>query len=127
MNTRWHDNDVYGHVNNTVYYSFFDTAANRYLIDECGLEIDSSSVVAYVVASRCDYFRPIVYPNDIEIGFRVSKLGNKSVVYQFAVFSALLEEACALGSFTHVFVERDSGSSVEIPTMIRSQLEKVHK
>jgi len=123
ITTRWHDNDVYGHVNNVVYYSFFDTSANRFLIEECGLRIETSPVIAYVVASQCEYHSPVAYPSNIEVGFRVKKLGNSSASYEFGVFSQK-EQACALGAFTHVFVERESGRSVSIPEEIKSQLQK---
>lgn len=86
--TRWHDNDVYGHVNNVTYYSFFDTAVNTYLIEEGGLDIHDGEVVGFVVSSACDYFASIAFPERIEIGLRVGKLGNSSVQYELAVFKA---------------------------------------
>lgn len=121
--TRWHDNDIYGHVNNVVYYSYFDTAANRYLIEECGMDIQSDSTVGFVVTSNCEYLSPITYPNAIDVGFRVNRLGNKSVEYGLAVFVEGRDMASAVGSFTHVFVNREEGSSVVIPKKIRVGLE----
>ena len=121
--TRWHDNDIYGHINNVVYYSYFDSAANRYLVEQCGLDIQADQDVGFVVASKCDYLLPIAYPSNIEVGFRVNKLGNKSVEYGFAVFVEGAEQASAIGSFTHVFVNRESGKSVVIPNKIRAGLE----
>lgn len=86
--TRWHDNDVYGHVNNVTYYSFFDTAVNTYLIEQGGLDIHDGEVVGFVVSSACDYFASIAFPERIEIGLRVGKLGSSSVQYELAVFKA---------------------------------------
>ncbi len=121
--TRWHDNDIYGHVNNVVYYSYFDTAINRYLIEECGLDISACNTVGFVVASECEYLSPIAYPNNIEIAFRVNKLGNKSVEYGLAIFLEGGNRAAAVGSVTHVFVKKEEGRSVIIPQKIRSGLE----
>ena len=87
--TRWHDNDVYGHVNNVTYYSFFDTAVNTYLIEEGGLDIHDGDVVGFVVSSACDYFASIAFPDRLDIGLRVGKLGNSSVQYELAVFKAV--------------------------------------
>jgi acyl-CoA thioester hydrolase len=86
ITTRWHDNDVYGHVNNVTYYSFFDTAVNTYLIQTGGLDIHEGEVVGFVVSSACDYFASIAFPDRIEVGLRVGKLGNSSVQYELAVF-----------------------------------------
>ena len=88
ITTRWHDNDAYGHVNNVTYYSFFDTAVNTYLIEVGGLDIHDGEVVGFVVSSACDYFASIAFPDRIEIGLRVGKLGNSSVQYELAVFKA---------------------------------------
>lgn len=123
LTTRWMDNDVYGHVNNVTYYSYFDTVANHYLIERGGLDIQASREVAYVVASHCEYLSPIAYPDKIEAGFRVNKLGNKSVQYGLAIFKQEQETASAFGTFTHVFVNRESGESTRIPEPIRQALE----
>ncbi len=125
LETRWMDNDVYGHVNNVTYYSFFDSAVNRYLIEAGGLDIHHSPIVAFVVRSECDYFSPIAYPDSIEIGLRVNHLGNRSVTYGVAVFCAGAEKASAYGQFVHVFVARASQQAVAIPTQIRAALEKL--
>ncbi len=123
--TRWRDNDVYGHINNVVYYSYFDSAVNRYLTQECGLDIASSAVVGFVVASACTYHSPLAYPVDLEVGIRVNRLGNKSVEYGIAVFEKGADKASADGTFTHVFVDRQQGQSVEMPSQIRMGLKKI--
>lgn len=122
ITTRWHDNDLYGHVNNVTYYSYFDSAVNAYLIEVGGLDIHNGSVVGFVVSSSCDYFASIAFPERIEIGLRVGKLGNSSVEYELAVFKAGEDEACAAGRFVHVFVERASNKPVPIPEPLRSAL-----
>ena len=123
--TRWHDNDVYGHVNNVTYYSFFDTAVNTYLIEVGGLDIHDGEVVGFVVSSAGDYFASIAFPERIDIGLRVGKLGNSSVQYELAVFKAGEEDACAAGRFVHVFVDRASNQPVPIPGRLREALESL--
>lgn len=125
ITTRWMDNDVYGHVNNVTYYSYFDTAANTYLIEEGGLNIESSPVIAYVVNSSCNYSSGIAYPDKIEAGLRVDRLGNSSVQYGIAIFKKGEEQASAYGHFVHVFVERETGKPVPIPEKMRHALEKI--
>ena len=122
ITTRWHDNDLYGHVNNVTYYSYFDSAVNAYLIEVGGLDIHGGAVVGFVVSSSCDYFASIAFPERIEIGLRVGKLGNSSVQYELAVFKAGEDQACAAGRFVHVFVERQSNRPVTIPEPLRSAL-----
>jgi len=116
------DNDIYGHVNNVTYYSYFDTIANQYLIEKGGLDINNGVVVGYVVSSSCEYLSPVAYPDKLEAGFRVTKLGNKSVQYGIAIFKEGEAVASAYGRFTHVFVNRSSGKSVAIPAPIRAAL-----
>ena len=125
ITTRWMDNDIYGHVNNVTYYSYFDTAANRYLIEEGGLDIEDSRIVGYVVNSGCQYHAPITYPEDIQAGLRVDRLGNSSVQYGIAIFKAGEEQAAAHGHFVHVFVERAADRSVPIPDRLRQALERL--
>ncbi|HLD65730.1 MAG TPA: thioesterase family protein [Pseudomonas sp.] len=122
ITTRWHDNDLYGHVNNVTYYSFFDSAVNTYLIERGGLDIHEGSVVGFVVSSACDYFASIAFPERIEIGLRVGTLGNSSVQYELAVFKQGEDEACAAGRFVHVFVDRQSNRPVSIPPALREAL-----
>lgn len=123
ITTRWHDNDIYGHVNNVVYYGFFDTAVNNYLIQQGGLDIQDGDIVGFVVSSACDYFASIAYPDLIEVGLRVAKLGNSSVQYELAIFREGEQEASAAGRFVHVFVERASNRPTAIPGRLRAALE----
>ncbi len=125
ITTRWSDNDIYGHVNNVTYYSYFDTAANRYLIEEGGLDISDGSIVGYVVSSGCEYHSPVTYPEQLEAGLRVDKLGNSSVQYGIAIFRAGEPLAAAHGYFVHVFVERAANRSVPIPEALRTALERL--
>tara|TARA_R110001592_G_scaffold357416_1_gene660702 strand:+ start:301676 stop:302107 length:432 start_codon:yes stop_codon:yes gene_type:complete len=125
ISTRWSDNDIYGHVNNVTYYSYFDTAANRYLIEEGGLDIGDGSIVGYVVSSGCEYHAPITYPEPVEAGLRVDRLGNSSVQYGLAIFRQGSDEAVAHGHFVHVFVNRAENKSVPIPESLRTALEKL--
>jgi acyl-CoA thioester hydrolase len=125
ITTRWSDNDIYGHVNNVTYYSYFDTAANRYLIEEGGLDISDGSIVGYVVNSGCEYHAPITYPEAIEAGVRVDRLGNSSVQYGIAIFRTGEDRAAAHGHFVHVFVDREADRSVPIPPALRSALERL--
>lgn len=125
ITTRWEDNDIYGHVNNVVYYSYFDTAANQYLIEQGGLDPQDGSVVGFVVNSGCEYHAPISHPDTIEAGVRVDRLGNSSVQYGIGIFRQGRETACAHGHFVHVFVDRASNRSVPIPERLRQALEKL--
>lgn len=123
ITTRWHDNDLYGHVNNVVYYSYFDSAVNAYLIESGGLDIHNGEVVGFVVSSSCDYFASIAFPDQIEVGLRVGRLGNSSVQYELAIFKRGEDEASAAGRFVHVFVERATNRPTPIPGRLRAALE----
>lgn len=125
ITTRWMDNDIYGHVNNVVYYSYFDSVANQYLIEEGGLDIQTAGIVGFVVASNCQYKSPIGYPELIEAGLRVNSLGNSSVEYGIGIFKKGALNASAMGTFTHVFVDRSTDKSVPIPSQIRSALQAI--
>ena len=125
ITTRWMDNDIYGHVNNVVYYSYFDSIANRYLIEEGGLDVNSSDIVGFVVSSDCQYKSPISYPDSIDVGMKVNRLGNSSVEYGIAIFKRGSCVPSATGTFTHVFVDRKSGKSVAIPKDLRSALKLI--
>ncbi|WP_444945152.1 acyl-CoA thioesterase [Microbulbifer sp. VTAC004] len=120
LTTRWMDNDVYGHVNNVVYYSYFDTIVNSFLINKAGLDIKASENIGYIVKSECNYLAGISYPEKILGAFRVNRIGNSSVEYGVAIFKEKQENACAHGSMTHVFVNR----STEQPSKISGQLLK---
>jgi acyl-CoA thioester hydrolase len=125
ITTRWHDNDIYGHVNNVVYYSYFDSAVNAYLIERGGLDIHEGEVVGFVVSSSCDYFASIAFPDALDVGMRVRKLGNSSVQYELAIFKQGEDEACAAGRFVHVFVDRASNRPTSIPEGLRAALQSL--
>ena len=123
--TRWADNDIYGHANNVVYYAWFDTVVNRYLIEEGGLKPLTAEVVGFVVASSCDYFAPVEHPSTLQLGLRIERLGSKSVTWEVGVLLPGDQTSRATGRFTHAFVERASNTSAEIPVDIRAALEKL--
>ena len=125
ITTRWMDNDVYGHVNNAHYYAYFDTVVNRYLIERGGLDIHAGKVVGFVVRSTCDYFRPVAYPQDLEIGLRVDRIGRSSVQYGLSLLAAGDEVVRAAGTVVHVFVDRETSKPVEIPKPLRRALEGI--
>jgi acyl-CoA thioester hydrolase len=106
ISTRWMDNDVYGHVNNVVYYSFFDTAVNRYLIEQGALEPAAGEVIGLVVETQCNYFSPLSFPQPVQAGLRVAHAGRSSVRYEIALFAHGQERAAAAGHFVHVYVDR---------------------
>ncbi|HBO16010.1 MAG TPA: thioesterase [Porticoccaceae bacterium] len=120
--TRWMDNDSYGHVNNVTYYSYFDTVTNHYLVKHGDLNIQTSPIVGFVVASSCEYVAPISFPDVIDAALRVDRLGNSSVQYGVAIFKEGQSQAAAYGTFTHVFVERETNQSVLIPPTLRAAL-----
>lgn len=124
ITTRWSDNDIYGHINNVVYYSYFDSAANLYLIQH-GLDIASSPVIGLVVESRCQYHAPLAYPVALSAGVRVDKLGNRAVTYGIAIFAEGEELAAAHGQFVHVFVDRETRTPTPIPAPLRSALQRL--
>jgi acyl-CoA thioester hydrolase len=123
--TRWMDNDVYGHVNNVVYYAFFDTVINRYLIAEGGLDIARGAAIGLCVESRCRYRKPIAFPDDVDAGLRVAKVGRSSVTYEVGIFARGEDLAAAEGSFVHVFVDRETRRSTPIPEPLRSALARI--
>ena len=123
--TRWMDNDVYGHVNNVVYYSYFDTVINEHLIREGGLDIHDGSVVGYCVESHCRYLAPLAFPETIDAGLRVAHLGKSSVRYEIALFRQGEAAPAALGHFVHVFVAREENRPTAIPARIRACLERL--
>jgi len=125
LQTRWMDNDLYGHVNNVTYYSYFDTVVNYFLIEKGGLDIHNAPVIGVVVESHCNYTRSVAYPDLIDCGLRVGHLGNSSVRYEVGIFRNGEADACAAGHFIHVFVERDSNKPVAIPKQIRDAFEGI--
>lgn len=122
VTTRWMDNDVYGHINNVQYYSYFDTVINRFLIDRGMLDIHAGEVIGLAVESHCNYFSSAAFPDDIEAGLRVANLGRSSVRYEIGLFIAAREQAVAQGHFIHVYVNRDSGQPVDLPDTLREGL-----
>ncbi len=125
--TRWMDNDVYGHVNNVVYYSYFDTVINRFLIERGGLDIHESAIVGVAAESGCRFRESFAYPETIDAGLRVGYLGNSSVRYEIGLFREGKDEAAAEGHFVHVFVERGVQKPVPIPAAIRAALESIRR
>ncbi|WP_454723723.1 MULTISPECIES: acyl-CoA thioesterase [Cupriavidus] len=123
VTTRWMDNDAYGHVNNVTYYSYFDTAVNKYLIDGGALDIHAGKVVGLVVETGCAYFRSIAFPDALEVGIRVSRIGTSSVRYEVAIFRAGDARVCAAGHFVHVYVDRGTGRPVPVPAATRALLD----
>jgi acyl-CoA thioester hydrolase len=123
--TRWMDNDVYGHVNNVVYYSYFDTVVNQYLIEQGVLDIGKSAVIGLVVETQCEYFASIAFPDVVHAGLRVAKLGNSSVRYEIGLFRNEERSAAAQGHFVHVYVDRTSRRSTPLPADFRAALEKL--
>lgn len=123
LTTRWMDNDIYGHINNVQYYSYFDTVANHFLIEHCGLDIRNGDTIGYIVHSQCNYLSGVAFPAKLEGGLKVNKLGNSSVQYGLAIFEQGSNNASAYGNFTHVFVDRKTERPTTIPEHIRTQLE----
>jgi acyl-CoA thioester hydrolase len=123
--TRWKDNDVYGHVNNVEYYSFFDTVINAWLIEEGGLDIHRGPVIGLCAESHCEFRASLVFPQTVEAALRVGHLGRSSVRYEIGLFAAGSGEPAATGWFVHVFVDRERRRAVEIPPQLRSALERL--
>ena len=113
--TRWMDNDQYGHVNNVVYYSWFDTAVNALLIEEGALDIHHGSTVGFVVETQCNYFAPLAFPQTVDAGIRVAHVGSSSVRYEIGLFAQGASTAAAQGHFVHVYVDRASQRPVPLP------------
>lgn len=125
MTTRWADNDAYGHVNNVVYYAWFDTAVNAWLVDAGLLDIAGGDPIGLVVETGCRYAVPLSFPEEVEVGLAVGKLGRSSVTYHLGVFSAGADEPAAEGHFTHVYVDRASRRPAELPQEWRAKLEEI--
>jgi acyl-CoA thioester hydrolase len=123
--TRWSDNDVYGHVNNVVFYGWFDTVINRWLIEEGGLDPLAGDVIGLCAESHCRYVAPASYPEEVVAGLRVGKLGRSSVRYEIAIFRPDPEALLALGWFVHVFVDRAGRRPTPIPGRLRASLERL--
>jgi acyl-CoA thioester hydrolase len=125
ITTRWADNDIYGHVNNVVYYSYFDTVANQYLIEFADFNPINASIIGVVVHSNCTYIKAIAYPNKIEAGLTIKKLGKTSVTYGIGIFKKGEKAAYAYGEFVHVFVNRKDNQPTSIPKKINEAFQKI--
>ncbi|RYG11736.1 MAG: acyl-CoA thioesterase [Burkholderiales bacterium] len=128
--TRWSDNDVYGHVNNVVYYSWFDTAVNGHLIESGAIDIHQGQVIGLVVETQCNYFSPLAFPDPVLAGIRVAHVGSSSVRYEIALFSGkpgdpASEMSAAKGHFIHVYVDKQSRRPVALPAQLLSVLEQL--
>jgi len=123
ITTRWMDNDAYQHVNNVVYYSYFDTVVNQYLIEQGALDIVASPVIGLVVETKCNYFSPITFPETVHAGLRVARLGTSSVRYEVGLFRNDDPLAAAQGHFVHVYVERVTNKPAALPAPLRAALE----
>jgi acyl-CoA thioester hydrolase len=123
ITTRWMDNDAYGHVNNVVYFSYFDTVVNTYLIGSGALDIQESPVIGLVVDVGCQYLAPLTYPETVTAGLRVAHLGRSSVRYEIAIFAEGSQAAAAQGHFVHVYVDRGTRRPVDLPPALRAALQ----
>lgn len=123
ISTRWADNDAYGHVNNVVYYSYFDTVVNRYLIEAGVLDVQRGAVIGLVVETHCNYFAPLAFPQTVDAGLRVAKLGASSVRYEIGLFGAGEPATAACGHFVHVYVDRETRRPAALPPSLIRTLE----
>jgi acyl-CoA thioester hydrolase len=125
ITTRWMDNDIYGHVNNVTYYSYFDTAVNRYLIEAGVLDIHEGSVIGLVIETHCNYFAPLAFPRNVEAGIRVAHIGKSSVRYEIGLFEAGQDQTAACGHFVHVYVDRAERRPVALPESFVAALRRL--
>lgn len=125
ITTRWADNDLYGHVNNVVYYGWFDTVVNAYLIEAGALDIHAGGVIGLVVQTHCDYFAPLAFPNEVQAGLRVARIGGSSVRYEVGLFDGDAPASAAAGHFVHVYVNRATRRPVPLPEPLRHALQAI--
>ncbi len=125
ISTRWGDNDIYGHVNNAVYFTYIDSVVNQFLIEKRLIDIQNGDLIGLVVSSQCQFFAPLNYPGRVDCGLRVDRIGNSSVTYSVGLFAHDNDEAVAIGGFTHVYVKRDDRRPCALPDGLRSALEKL--
>lgn len=125
LQTRWADNDVYGHINNVAYYGYFDTIVNGYLISAGALDIHKGAVIGLVVETGCKYFAPLEFPQKLDGALRVARIGNSSVRYELAIFKSGEEKPAAEGHFVHVYVDRATRRPAPLPEALRRALEKI--
>ncbi|GAB3507996.1 thioesterase family protein [Spirosoma knui] len=126
ITTRWMDNDAYGHVNNVVYYSWFDTVVNQFLIANNALDIRASEIIGLVVETQCTYFSSIAFPDEVTAGLSISKLGRSSVRYEVGIFRNEANLASAQGHFVHVYVDRQTQRPVPLPDTLRTVLQTLY-
>jgi acyl-CoA thioester hydrolase len=125
ISTRWMDNDAYGHVNNVVYYSWFDTAVNAYLIEQGVLDIEHGQTIGLVIETQCNYFEPLAFPQTVEAGIRVVRLGHSSVRFEVGLFAQDAVLTAAKGHFIHVYVDRATRRPTPLPEPLKTVLEKL--
>ncbi len=125
IGTRWMDNDAYGHVNNVIYYSWFDTAVNAHLIEQGVLDIHQGDTIGLVIETQCNYFAPLAFPQTVEAGLRVARLGTSSVRYEVGLFAQDQPTAAAQGHFVHVYVDKQTRRPVPLPHNLKLVLEKL--
>lgn len=126
IQTRWMDNDVYGHINNVVYYSWFDTAVNAHLIEQGALDIHHGDTIGLVIETQCNYFAPLAFPQTVQAGIRVANLGSSSVRYEVGLFAQGEELCAARGHFVHVYVNKETRRPVQaLPSNLKTVLEKL--
>ncbi len=125
ITTRWMDNDLYGHINNVVYYSYFDTVVNRFLIEGGFLDLEGSQVIGLVVETGCRYAKPLAFPEAVTTALRVAHLGKSSVRYEIALFRGDEDDAAAEGHFIHVYVDGETRRPVPLPDALRRLLETI--
>jgi acyl-CoA thioester hydrolase len=123
--TRWADNDAYGHVNNTIFYQWFDSAVNGWLVEQGLLDIANGNPIALVAETRCSYFEPLAFPQEVEVGLMAAHVGRSSIRYRIGVFGSGSKEAAAQGEFVHVVVDRDTRRPVDIPASWRARLQTI--
>lgn len=123
ISTRWEDEDIYGHINNVVYYSFFDTAVNGYLIEASGVDIRLIDAVGLVAETRCEFLRELRFPGDVQAGLAIERLGSSSIVYRIGLFQGDSDEPAAIGRFVHVYVDSGTRAVTPVPDVIRQAVE----
>ena len=126
LSTRWNDNDIYGHLNNVIYYELFDTAVNKWLINNNLIEIKNGNFIGLIVQSGCNYFSSFKYPDDLDAGIRVTKIGNSSVRYEVGLFKKTDELATADGFFIHVYVDRKTNKPISLDYEFKKKLDTIY-
>ena len=125
ITTRWADNDAYGHVNNVVFYAWFDTAVNAWLVEQGLLDIEHGNPIGLVVETRCTFFAPLAFPQGVEAGIKIERLGQSSVTYRIGIFVEDSGDPAAQGQFTHVYVDRETRRPVALPAEWREKLDSI--